>query len=61
MREASQTVFRRMSLILSLEPDGDNPNLATIWLTVVRLPAAALAERCPTPNALDNDFRRVFG
>jgi hypothetical protein len=39
--EQVNTAFRRIGLIFPLEAEGDNPDLATIWLTGVGMPAAA--------------------
>ena len=39
--EQVNTAFRRMGLIFPLEAEADNPELATIWLTEIGVPAAA--------------------
>ena len=39
--EQVNAAFRRIGLIFPLEANGDNPDLATIWLTGMGLPAAA--------------------
>jgi len=39
--EQVNMAFRRIGLIFPLEAEGDNPDWATIWWTVVGMPAAA--------------------